>query len=168
MYKRQLQAVGYATCLKILFELNEGDEISKQDIVDKLTKYELVALLNTFNLLSETIEYVNDFETIYNKQALYGGENQMVSFFKKHNFFKLLKAGTKNMEQKIKEFKDLNVPPEGIVEEKKAAIHSQWENVWDVNVGTFVEGLDFIERKYFTLVRQIKDWFQWLLNRVRH
>ncbi|KAL3232552.1 Endoplasmic oxidoreductin-1 [Nakaseomyces bracarensis] len=83
----KVQTTGMATSLKILFDIDEADEASKQRFVDKLTKYELIALFNTFDKLSESVEYINNFEKLYKKRE--GGNGSLANFFQ-NNFFKLL------------------------------------------------------------------------------
>lgn len=83
----KVQTTGMATSLKILFDIDEADEESKQRFVDKLTKYELIALFNTFDKLSESVEYINNFEKLYKKRE--SGNGSLANFFQ-YNFFKLL------------------------------------------------------------------------------
>lgn len=85
----KVQTTGYATSLKILFELDEADELSKQRVVNKLTKFELISLLNTFDRLSKSIESINNFEKMYNDRLTNEEGNNVASFFQ-NNFFKLL------------------------------------------------------------------------------
>lgn len=85
----KVQTTGYATSLKILFELDEADELSKQRVVNKLTKFELISLLNTFDRLSKSIESINNFEKMYNDR-LASSEGSNVAAFFQNNFFKLL------------------------------------------------------------------------------
>ncbi|KAG7191437.1 endoplasmic oxidoreductin-1 [Scheffersomyces spartinae] len=55
----KVQTIGYGTALKILFETDE----EKDDITFKRT--ELVALFNTFDRLSKSIESINNFKKLY-------------------------------------------------------------------------------------------------------
>lgn len=55
----KLQTIGYGTALKILFE---GDDNSH---LIKFRRIELVALFNTFDRLSKSIEAINNFKTMY-------------------------------------------------------------------------------------------------------
>lgn len=171
----KVQTTGYATSLKILFELDESDENSKQHVVDKLTKYELIALFNTFDRLSKSIESVNEFEKIYNTR-LAGGK--IASFFKQNNFFKLLgKASrsisdsvqsiTKSIDQntdgskstKSKEpngpvFSDLKMP------EKKSDkfdefLTNVWVKAWHTEIHNVGEAFRFIFRSYIDLPRNL-------------
>lgn len=104
----KIQTTGYATALKILFEINDADEFTKQHIVGKLTKYELIALLQTFGRLSESIESVNMFEKMYGKR-LNGSENRLSSFFQ-NNFFNILKEAGKSIRYTIE---NINSTKEG-------------------------------------------------------
>lgn len=54
----KLQTIGYGTAFKILFE---GDNIDKL----KFRRIELVALFNTFDRLSKSIEAINNFKQMY-------------------------------------------------------------------------------------------------------
>lgn len=85
----KVQTTGYATSLKILFELNEADESSKQRVVNKLTKFELISLVNTFNRLSTSVEAINNFEKMYYERENESNNSGVASFFN-NNFFKLL------------------------------------------------------------------------------
>lgn len=85
----KVQTTGYATSLKILFELNEADESSKQRVVNKLTKFELISLVNTFNRLSTSVEAINNFEKMYHERENGTNNNGIASFFN-NNFFKIL------------------------------------------------------------------------------
>lgn len=85
----KVQTTGYATSLKILFELDEADESSKQRVVNKLTKFELISLVNTFNRLSTSVEAINNFEKMYHERENGSNNNGVASFFN-NNFFKLL------------------------------------------------------------------------------
>lgn len=85
----KVQTTGYATSLKILFELNEADESSKQRVVNKLTKFELISLVNTFNRLSTSVEAINNFEKMYHEREN-GTNNSGIASFFNNNFFKIL------------------------------------------------------------------------------
>ncbi|SCU86198.1 LADA_0D12948g1_1 [Lachancea dasiensis] len=85
----KVQTTGYATSLKILFEIDTDDEEAKQTVVDKLTKYELIALFNTFDRLSKSIESINNFEKMYNDKLLTAGD-RILALFKANNFFRIL------------------------------------------------------------------------------
>lgn len=59
----KLQTIGYGTALKILFE----SEDPKNMPYLKFRRIELVALFNTFDRLSKSIEAINNFKTMYLK-----------------------------------------------------------------------------------------------------
>lgn len=84
----KVQTTGYATSLKILFELNEADEASKQRVVNKLTKFELISLINTFNRLSTSIASINNFEKLYHERENQENNKGVAAFFN-NNFFKI-------------------------------------------------------------------------------
>lgn len=85
----KVQTTGYATSLKILFELDETNKSSRQRVVNKLTKFELISLVNTFNRLSTSVEAINNFENMYHERENKLNNNGAASFFN-NNFFKLL------------------------------------------------------------------------------
>lgn len=63
----KVQTTGYATALKILFELND-DNCNNEEYINnefKLTKIELIALLNTFDRLSKSVESIQNFKKLY-------------------------------------------------------------------------------------------------------
>lgn len=170
----KVQTTGYATSLKILFELDERDEKSKQSIVDKLTKYELIALINTFDRISKSIESVNNFEKLYNTR-LAGGK--LAYFFQNNNFFKLLgkaqKSWTESVmmlnsskgeeevvldsgepleEDNVPFFEDLNMPKKNSSTEGS---QNKWVRAWHTEFHNFSEALRFIYRSYVDLPRNI-------------
>lgn len=59
----KLQTIGYGTSLKILFELEDP----KNKHLLKFRRIELVALFNTFDRLSKSIEAINRFKNMYSK-----------------------------------------------------------------------------------------------------
>lgn len=171
----KVQTTGYATSLKILFELDEGDEDSKQHVVDKLTKYELIALLNTFDRLSKSIESINNFEKLYNTR-LAGGK--LASFFQNNNFFKLLgKAGrtitasvqnislnsssAKDVKEKVKAdsnkpaFADLTMPKKKLTDKGGEIIENKWKKAWRTETHNVWEAFKFIYRSYIDLPRNL-------------
>ncbi|KAL6939149.1 hypothetical protein ACO0RG_002976 [Hanseniaspora osmophila] len=80
----KVQTTGYATSLKILFEM---DEFDAEEIVNGLTKYELIALFNTYDRISKSVESINNFEKLYHQK------NE--GFFQRNNIFKLLDRAKK-------------------------------------------------------------------------
>ncbi|CAI4047475.1 ER oxidoreductin SKDI_13G0090 [Saccharomyces kudriavzevii IFO 1802] len=167
----KIQTTGYATALKILFEINDADEFTKQDIVGKLTKYELIALLQTFGRLSESIESVNMFEKMYGKR-LNGTENRLSSFFQ-NNFFSILKKAGKSIRYTIENinntkqekeendssqahaFDDLKVPQPKSVSKPAAGVENKWKKGWNTEINNVLEAFNFIYRSYMDLPRNI-------------
>lgn len=171
----KVQTTGYATSLKVLFELDEGDEGSRQHVVDKLTKYELIALINTFDRLSKSIESVNNFEKLYNTR-LAGGK--LAYFFQNNNFFKLLgkahktisesvlminsskgnAASGKNETKAVPEeevqlnFKDLRMPTKKKTSEFE---ENRWVKAWHAETHNLFEAFRFIYRSYVDLPRNV-------------
>ncbi|GAV29372.1 hypothetical protein PMKS-002854 [Pichia membranifaciens] len=58
----KLQTTGYGTALKVLFELTD-----KESFQLDLSKIELIALVNTFDRLSKSIESINNFKAKYDE-----------------------------------------------------------------------------------------------------
>ena len=56
----KLQTTGYGTALKVLFELKDRESMD----VD-LSNIELIALVNTFDRLSKSVESINNFKRLY-------------------------------------------------------------------------------------------------------
>lgn len=171
----KVQTTGYATSLKILFELDESDESSKQHVVDKLTKYELIALFNTFDRLSKSIESVNGFEKMYNVR-LEGGK--IASFFKQNNFFKLLGRAGKSISESVQGisrsgeqvsgesatskgqktsgpvFGDLKLPEEKPRNSNESSTNI-WIRAWHTEIHNVGEAFRFIFRSYIDLPRNL-------------
>lgn len=59
----KLQTIGYGTALKILFEMEDPNNMP----ILKFRRIELVALFNTFDRLSKSIEAINNFKVLYIK-----------------------------------------------------------------------------------------------------
>ncbi|VVT44002.1 uncharacterized protein SAPINGB_P000253 [Magnusiomyces paraingens] len=57
----KLQAAGYGTALKIVFELSEKEDELSRKLIASLRRSELVSLINTFDRLSKSIEAVEYF-----------------------------------------------------------------------------------------------------------
>lgn len=62
----KVQTTGYGTALKVLFDLHDTSDASHYS----LTKIELVALLNTFDRLSKSIQSINNFKTLYDQAII--------------------------------------------------------------------------------------------------
>ncbi|CEP60006.1 ER oxidoreductin LALA0_S01e00870g [Lachancea lanzarotensis] len=173
----KVQTTGYATSLKILFEIDSDDEDVKQTIVDKLTKYELIALFNTFDRLSKSIESINNFEKMYN-DSLLTASDRILALFKGNNFFKLLSnAGkslssslkdrsnesltlenqTEKLSSKIIDSKKLDVESIGnVTDEIKTALGNTVSEVTDIG-GVNISNSDFIEHENVTEESLVRD-----------
>ncbi|CCC68097.1 hypothetical protein NCAS_0B00130 [Naumovozyma castellii] len=165
----KVQTTGYATSLKILFELEDADEETQQYIVDKLTKYELIALLNTFDRLSQAIEAINNFEKMYNDKLNIEDNKatNKTSIFSSNNFFKLLEMAKNTInnnltkrnhevkeEQVSHKFSDLKMPKKKIVK-KAVNDENKWTKAWHTEIGNVMEALRFIYRSYLDLPKNI-------------
>ncbi|QEU60739.1 Ero1 [Kluyveromyces lactis] len=176
----KVQTTGYATSLKILFEMDNDDDVARQHVVDKLTKYELIALFNTFDRLSKSVEAVNRFEEMYNYQLKSPGE-KLASFFQLDNFFKVLndkfnsanhsfqeKTSVSNVEKKVNEFNDLKMP------EKKKETHTEvreqasgvFKEAWDAEWSNFKQALRFIVTSYTDLPSTVSKYIVLKLNKL--
>lgn len=186
----KVQATGYATSLKILFELNEADEASKQHVVDRLTKFELISLLNTFNRLSSSIESINNFEKLYDDRV---GTNQgkLASFFQNNNFFKLVEKAKDSLIDKCKKFnaslnttedlsendnekgvegnkadkkvfEDLKLPKKKKLVLSSIADENKWSKAWKSEIHNVNEAFRFIFRSYIDLPKNL--WNMILVN----
>ncbi|CCK71420.1 ER oxidoreductin KNAG_0G03630 [Huiozyma naganishii CBS 8797] len=187
----KVQTTGYATSLKILFELDESDELSMQRVVDKLTKFELIALINTFGRLSNSIEAINNFEKLYNKRM---DNNSGVASFLQNNFFKLLSKATDSIRDKINgsingsgtlgkkdeekqkapkqpaspKFVDLKMPQRKIEEKDKGTTgvsSNRWKRAWETEWHNYKEAVRFVWRSYVDLPRNL--WNLILVNANR-
>ncbi|CDO93725.1 unnamed protein product [Kluyveromyces dobzhanskii CBS 2104] len=178
----KVQTTGYATSLKILFEMDNNDDITRQHVVDKLTKYELIALFNTFDRLSKSVEAINRFEELYNYQLKSAGE-KLASFFQLDNFFKVLNEKFKSVnhsiqenksdnkvEEKVSEFIDLKMP-----EKKEQTAGTETESVpnkgvfkeaWEVEWQNFKDALWFIVTSYKRLPSTINRYTVLKLNKL--
>lgn len=67
----KLQAAGYGTALKIVFELNDVEDDLSRRLIASLRRSELVSLINTYDRLSKSIEAVEYFrgQTIADLEA---------------------------------------------------------------------------------------------------
>ncbi|SCU83149.1 LANO_0B08460g1_1 [Lachancea nothofagi CBS 11611] len=122
----KVQTTGYATSLKILFEIDSEDEKAKQNVVDKLTKYELIALFNTFDRLSKSIESINNFEKLYTDRLLTAGD-RILALFKSNNFFKLLGNAGKSFSSSLRNRSDDSVISELEISEPAITEHKMAE-----------------------------------------
>lgn len=101
----KVQTLGYGTSLKILFELNDDAEGFD---VKSLKRSEIVALINTFDRLSKSIEIINYFREVYHSgSALTDSATSSVNddIFSKNNKVisyqqKIFKVGNEQENQK--------------------------------------------------------------------
>lgn len=173
----KVQTTGYATSLKILFELNEADENSKQQVVNNLTKFELIALMNTFDRLSKSIESINNFEVLYNEKVDGKVQDQGNNFFKiirlaKDTLFDTVqklngsnpskkvetKKTTSNDSEKVEDdqkpnFADLKMPKR--TKKVTKSTKNIWVDAWHTEVHNVLEAFKFIYRSYFDLPRNL-------------
>lgn len=184
----KIQTTGYATSLKILFELEQNDEATRQYIVNHLTKYELIALINTFDRLSQAIEAINNFEKLYSDR-LEGKVNVDPEENKRNNFFKLVGSGKKplgnkpikkepinknveNTSEKVKRTEDEQVVfsdiklPEKKEYERGFFTPDVWRDAWTVEIHNFKEALRFIVACYKDLPRNVWNTCLYTMNKL--
>ncbi|AMD21513.1 HER235Wp [Eremothecium sinecaudum] len=162
----KVQTTGYATGLKILFELDNEDEESRKHILDKITKYELIALLNTFDRVSKSVESIANFERMYNERAR-ASSGKLASFFQLNNFFKILSKARKDINDTfasaeeseedietvtstVTKFDDL-IMPEKKQKSPSNKPEGRWESAWNTEIDNVKQALNFIWRSYVGL-----------------
>lgn len=163
----KVQTTGYATSLKILFEIDSQDESGRQAVVDKLTKYELIALFNTFDRLSKSIESINNFEKLYNERVTSLG-GKIASLFRRDNFFRLFSGAGEKLSLSLSsftsslsveettqtaKFNDLRLPTKAKPE--SAAEKGAFKKAWETEINNVMEALRFIFRSYWDLPKNI-------------
>ncbi|AET41444.1 ER oxidoreductin Ecym_8157 [Eremothecium cymbalariae DBVPG len=173
----KVQTTGYATSLKILFEIDSNDEERKQHVVDKLTKYEVIALFNTFDRISKSVAFIANFEKMYNER-LHTGNNESVPLFQTDNFFELLdsqrnllvppeislqdtnapppSAQSLSDDEELNKFVDIKLPPKSVKNRNGAhKAKGKWRTAWEVEIGNIKEALRFIWKSYVNFPRNI-------------
>lgn len=162
----KVQTTGYATSLKILFEMDSQDESTRQHVVDKLTKYELIALFNTFDRLSKSVSAINNFEKLYNDRINNSG-GKFANLFQKNNFFKLLGRAGKSLSSCLSststststsassKFDDIELPPKKLKTKIEKDDMGKFHKAWEVELNNVKEALKFIYRSYIELPKNI-------------
>lgn len=184
----KVQTTGYATGLKILFEIDSEDEAARQNVVDKLTKYELIALFNTFDRLSKSIESINNFEKMYNEKVQSTG-GRILSLFKSNNFFKILGNAGKSLSSSLisnsseepntqdvtatssimktetpeAKFQDLKLPTKKVT---KKASKNTLRGAWHTEINNVKEAFIFLGKSYLNLPRTLARMALFKLNRA--
>lgn len=94
----KLQTTGYGTALKVLFELQDTN---KKDV--ELSNIELIALVNTFDRLSKSVESINKFKKMYDEAILKEERGETQAFTENLSSFGLGLEGSTviNNEKKI-------------------------------------------------------------------
>ena len=152
----KVQTTGYATSLKILFELDESDEVKRQQVVNNLTKYELIALLNTFDRLSKSIESINNFERMYNERlngtTTVKKVGKVSAFFSRNNFFKLFSKARDTIIDRVQKFNDSSygnsisrLVAESLLESDQVAEEEEESDKIDTQVSSEVSELEQAE-----------------------
>ncbi|KAH3903663.1 ER oxidoreductin SCDLUD_001311 [Saccharomycodes ludwigii] len=170
----KVQTTGYATSLKILFEMDDQDASS---VVNNLTKYELIALFNTFDRISQSVQSINNFEKLYYKKI--NSNNVFANLFSKNNFFKMLQSFVSNVSNKSEKvlvntgantvntrddkdvtpadaFKDIKMPA---TKNRKPTsennIKNRWHQAFETEWHNYKEAVRFILRSYADLPRNV-------------
>lgn len=163
----KVQSTGYATSLKILLEMDTDPMF----VVNSLTKYELIALLNTFDRISKSVQSINDFEVLFNKKYNAQYKDPEKSIFNKA-FDKLTeysqKLTTSQNDNDSAEadniFVDVILPKEEAVDENKVSFHSQLKTSWNQEMDEVINALKFIGQSYIDLPRNLYNIFILKLN----
>lgn len=159
----KVQSTGYATSLKILLEMDNDPMF----VVNSLTKYELIALLNTFDRISKSVQLINDFEVMYNEK--YNAEYRKKNSFVGKALGKLAQI-TKGSEQQ----NDDNTQVDYIVPEddgyeikiKLDDIKATFSNSWNNEVNEVKKALMFILRSYVDFPKNLYRLFIIKVNEV--
>ncbi|CCE64518.1 hypothetical protein TPHA_0I00110 [Tetrapisispora phaffii CBS 4417] len=187
----KVQTTGYATSLKILFELDDADEETKQNVVDKLTKYELIALFNTLDRLSKSIDSINNFERLYNERLSDNG-SKLANYFQMDNFFKVVRNAGKLIsesmnemnkslnnslnpkvkderpkeEKKMNEFTDLDMSTKKRRVDTDITSENRWKKAWKHEIHNLNEALTFLWRSYVDLPRNLFNMTLSIMSRT--
>ena len=150
----KVQSTGYATSLKILLEMDNDPMF----VVNSLTKYELIALMNTFDRISKSVQLINDFEIMYNEK--YNEE------YRKNNSFvgkalNKLASFTKSSEKN--EQKEENIQVDYIlpkndqenINEKLSEIKTTFVTSWHNEINEVKRALTFIFRSYIDFPKNL-------------
>ncbi|CCD27205.1 endoplasmic reticulum oxidoreductin family protein NDAI_0K00160 [Naumovozyma dairenensis CBS 421] len=166
----KVQTTGYATTLKILFELDQNDEETRRMIVEKLTKYELIGLINTFALLSQSIDAINQFEGQYQKRIISDEKlKKLANFFDIKRFYNLLKKTKPEVPLKgilpVDDFEDLVATDDEELQSFKKSITPNWVNSWrNTDFQYLKEFFEYIKRHYFSISHYIHNRLNELIN----
>lgn len=171
----KVQTTGYATSLKILFEIDNEDEVARKHVVDKLTKYELIALFNTFDRLSKSIQSINNFEKMYNYQ-LKSTTGKIAEFFQLDNFFKILGDKFNSSNRSVEDapedpkddnrFADLKMPKKPVATDEDKSVKGKMRSAWDEEWANFKEAMHFILTSYQRLPGTMTSIFGLQLNKL--
>lgn len=73
----KIETTGYGTALKVLFDLQDTENLKPSDY--NISNIELVALVNTFDVLSDSVEDIKDFKMMYDEAIRQAEENNHTS-----------------------------------------------------------------------------------------
>ena len=162
----KVQSTGYATSLKILLEMDNDPMF----VINSLTKYELIGLMNTFDRISKSVQLINDFELLFNKKY-----NEQ---FKRNNSFvgkalNKLTSFTKRDENKEDEKQDniqvgYTLPDENSenISEKLDEIKDTFVSTWNKELGEVQNALVFIFRSYIDFPKNLYRLVMIKLNEI--
>lgn len=160
----KLQAAGYGTALKIVFELNEVEDELSRKLIASLRRSELVSLVNTFDRLSKSIEAVEYFRGLVQKEI---SDPDMTAE-------KFVEEKVKAAEEKLKK-KNFRVPernskdskPKVDEPPKKQTIWDdpEWE-LWKEAFGFVLQSyIDFPKNLYNILLMNANHYWNSLIGR---
>ncbi|XBW37948.1 hypothetical protein QEN19_003533 [Hanseniaspora menglaensis] len=167
----KVQSTGYATSLKILLEMDNDPMF----VINSLTKYELIALLNTFDRISKSVQLINNFEVMfnekYNTDYIAPKNNIQKMLDKVVDKFNLFSQSFNSQ----KEFDDLeedeNIFVDVILptEEKNTGngIQAEFRESWNQEMEELINALKFIGQSYIDfpknlyklLILKLNSWY---------
>ena len=155
----KVQSTGYATSLKILLEMDNDPMF----VVNSLTKYELIALLNTFDRISKSVQLINDFEIMFNEK--YNSEYESPKK-DSSNIFNMAIDKISELSQKLSFGNDNTsldeenisvdvILPEEEEEIKGDSLAKQFESSWNQEFNEVKHALKFVIQSYIDFPRNL-------------
>lgn len=163
----KLQTIGYGTALKVLFE---SEDPNTQHLL-KFRRIELVALFNTFDRLSKSVEAINNFKSMYlqHLEDVAAGKAKHGDYEPLHDkgiefpfmsFLPIMK--NKGVQDAVKEaarsFGD-DTSDEGKIIKTKSEVQGFWEELEDVK-----QALWFIWDAYYRFPKRVGEYILYYAN----
>lgn len=153
----KLQTIGYGTALKILFE---SEDPNTQHLL-KFRRIELVALFNTFDRLSKSVEAINNFKSMYLQHL----EDVAAGKAKHGDYEPLHDKGIEfpfvafQPAAKKKEFSSFEELDEGVIESNTIRTQGFWEEVENIKDALWV-----VWDIYYRFPQRIWHYFVYYAN----